>query len=606
MDPADRKKRKLSPSSASSSSSTSPKLTPFAFGFYNDTAAVSMDHGLDGEALMTAATTSNPANAAPSPTPQQPPHPHPSRQTHPRQRRITTRYAWLHLHQPNDSMTPTPSRERVRVLWEMSSSASSLKVRRRNGEILRVTARDLSPLDQSEQGRNEEDNQEFVEHLDLFFDNSRAATAHQGLPFPPQIGPDLATLIYPLTTEYFLKEVWNKKALVIQGGATRLKRFCRDLGNSHASANSTAAAPAAVKRSSSLSSSLSLPSFTPLTMDIPSLLEQAHRIVVWMKTKTKTQRPELSDNGKKSSGDSSSTGKSSTSTSSKRRKKTDVALPEMQYLDNAPASVALACHRAGHSLYFNPPPSLQHPYIHSLCLALGLLPLLPSPGGPAGPAGREGDMEIFAVRPPHHTPAHWDSQHNFTIQIRGRKQWVVSKSGLSEPLSNHHPSSSNHRAKEQDLALHIACGYPQDRLLPPHLSHGDVCGRARQAQNHPLPRSLPSFAPPSSSSSSFVLRPGAVMYLPAGWWHAVTALSDEEDGEEVEEEEGEGGEEEEEEDCLSVNMSLDPCRWRDLMTGSMGPLLWGGGAGGEDQGWRERAQVVGIEGGREGGGRRMW
>jgi len=282
------KKRKLPPSlSAAASSSTTPPhattLTPaptsFAFGFYDGAAAASKSQAHDESMAAPSTTISANAAAASSPTPHQKP-PHPSRAHHARPRRITTRYAWLHCHVPNNGMAAVPPRERVRVLWETSSSASNIKIRRLSGEVLRVTAAELSPLEEEEEEEEEEGDQESMQHLDLLFDDSRAATTtigRVGLPLPPQVGPDLASLIYPLTPEYFLKEIWNKKALVIQGGATRLRSFCRDLREGTAAATTTTAAAAAAgataaKRSSSSCSCSSFSSFSPLTLDVPSLL----------------------------------------------------------------------------------------------------------------------------------------------------------------------------------------------------------------------------------------------------------------------------------------------------------------------------------------------
>jgi hypothetical protein len=85
-----------------------------------------------------------------------------------------------------------------------------------------------------------------------------------------------------------------------------------------------------------------------LDFDLPSLLEDATKIVVWMKT----------TEGK------------------------------MQYIDT-PASIAMNCYAAGHSLYFNPSLEIQQKYLRSLSTDLNMDFGLEKDGG--------GDLEIFAV-----------------------------------------------------------------------------------------------------------------------------------------------------------------------------------------------------------------
>ncbi len=365
--------------------------------------------------------------------------------------RISSRYA--HYTPP----APGEKAERVRVLWEECSSATSLKVRRANGEVLRTSVDHLTPLPGSNNDKQEEgEDGSLLQHIDLLFDG-------QIWPLPPPIGPTLPSLIYPLSPTHFHTKIFNQKALVIQAGATRLRQLCRDLSSSSSSASS------------------------PSSLHVPTLLEHASRIVVWMKAKGEKRRGGRGGGG------------------------------EIQYLDDAPPPVALACHRAGHSLYFNPPLSVQQPYIKGLLSDLGFFP--PSSGGDRG-----GDIEVFAVRGQHTTPWHWDAQHNFTVQLRGRKKWRVGPSGVGEPMCNYHPASANEKSKEEDVAMAVLCG-------------GGGGGGGGGGERKEEGRSSTCLPSPPPSSISFILRPGAVLYVPAGWWHSVEALSGEEEEEEEEEEE---------------------------------------------------------------------
>ena len=83
----------------------------------------------------------------------------------------------------------------------------------------------------------------------------------------------------------------------------------------------------------------------------------------------------------------------------------------MQYLDVGSPDIALACYRAGYSLYFNPHPEIQKRYIKAICADLGMDFTSTIDGGIGG------DIEIFAVNGRHCSPWHFDAQQNFTVQL---------------------------------------------------------------------------------------------------------------------------------------------------------------------------------------------
>lgn len=213
-------------------------------------------------------------------------------------RRISTRHALLRRpakQDPHAASDPLAlqSEERVRVLWEASSNSSNIKVRRLNGEVVRVTSTDLSPLARAPEAHfsrpteNGEEKNRLMCHIDLLFDDVTPGGAHGNKlsPTPPQIDASLASLIYPLTPEYFLNEIWNQKALVIQAGAGRLKKMCRNLDPIGVLPSSNRR-----KRPRPLSAPASRPPslpFSTLHLRVSRLLERAHRIVVWMKTRTR-------------------------------------------------------------------------------------------------------------------------------------------------------------------------------------------------------------------------------------------------------------------------------------------------------------------------------
>lgn len=252
----------------------------------------------------------------------------------------------------------------------------------------------------------------------------------------------LESFVWPLTSREFFARVFKKRALGILGSAQRLSQLEKDF----------------------------------CEFDVPTLLKEATKIVVWMKTTTGT----------------------------------------MQYLE-APAEIALSCYLAGHSLYFNPSMETQKQFIKTLCQDLNMDFGLEKDGGFGG------DLEIFAVNGAHDTPWHFDGQENFTIQLKGTKRWSMLPSGITDPLTNYHPRTSNIEGRDANLRRHRS--YTNASLDPVN----------------------------TSEAQSLVLRPGSVLYVPSGMWHRVVA--------------GKEG-------SLSINFSVDGARWLDVFLSRIGPLLW--------------------------------
>lgn len=259
--------------------------------------------------------------------------------------------------------------------------------------------------------------------------------------------------------------------------------------------------------------------------DVPRLVQACSRVVVWMKDKR--------------------TGR-------------------MQYLESAPEQ-ALACFHAGHSLYFNPSLEVQRKYLLPLCVDLGM-----GAFGATADGGIGGDIEVFAVNGKHVSPWHWDAQDNFTIQLKGTKRWSVALSGISEPVSNLHVSSGNAPALQFDRRLHST--YHPSYLDPPADAPSLTSGvRSSAGMSGGISASDDGGASPPAGSRvvSVTLRPGSVLYTPAGIWHRVEA--------------------EEEEGSLHINFSLSGGgRWADFVLKRLGPALW------RDPLWRQRIATGSI------------
>ena len=339
----------------------------------------------------------------------------------------------------------------------------------------------------------------------------------------------LRSFLYPVTLDSFIDDYFGKKALVVHGSIQRLRYIKKDFRN----------------------------------FDIQSLLSDAMQTIVWMK----------SMDGK------------------------------MQYLDltNGSVDIAASCYNAGHSLYFNPNMGIQKKYINAIGDALGLVSeeeenleldenqprsLFSSSNGKTGGNKKSssansiidkdlsnnsripGDVEIFAVKTRHVTPWHFDGQDNFTIQARGIKKWTViplQSKGIQNPLINYHPSSSNRASCRRNFYLHQAYEKCKAKELYP-----------------------PTEEEEKKYGVSFVMKPGSILYLPAGMWHKVEAFDDdpEDDGINVGKLNEMAGSSLEElsdsliqdkmrynlpvpvkyvGDCLSINFSMHGTRWVDYI-----------------------------------------
>jgi ribosomal protein L16 Arg81 hydroxylase len=211
----------------------------------------------------------------------------------------------------------------------------------------------------------------------------------------------------------------------------------------------------------------------------------------------------------------------------------DASSGAMQYVE-ADATLGAAAWAAGHSLYFNPSAETSRKYISQLAEDLGMA--CSTSGDDSVDA--MGDVEVFAVRGRHSTPWHWDAQDNFTLQCKGMKRWRLKRGPIVDPLTNWHPKSASLDANAADARVHGACVRTSTSLIPPADGDEEVV--------------------------TVLLRPGSMLYVPAGWWHSVEAESDE--------------------GSFSINMSMAGLRYSDVLLRSLAQRLWGK----RNSGWRAR------------------
>ena len=149
-----------------------------------------------------------------------------------------------------------------------------------------------------------------------------------------------------------------------------------------------------------------------------------------------------------------------------------------------------------------------------------------------------GDIEVFAVNGKHYTPWHFDGQENFTIQLKGTKKWKISKQQVNHPVTNLHPAAANRETVNHDLKMHAT--YFSGKLSQP-TDERDRDGYILNEEER--------------ECETFLLRPGSILYAPAGMWHTV-------------ESEDEGG-------SLSINFAVTGSRWCELIINRLTSALWG-------------------------------
>eukprot|EP01039_Chlorochromonas_danica_P007203 gene7203-7969_t len=181
---------------------------------------------------------------------------------------------------------------------------------------------------------------------------------------------------------------------------------------------------------------------------------------------------------------------------------------------------------AGHSLYCRAPAQVEEALVAKALEEMRF--------GAVGSTDRfrRGEVETFFSRAGHVTEFHADFQENFTIQLAGSKEWIFRDSTATHPLRGCTPHFNDE--KERDVV--------EQQLKVLRL--GDENFSASQVQG--------------GSSSSVVLRPGDVLYHPAGLWHKVVCL----------------------EDSISINISLTGASYAEVLCSSLQQVLM------ENHAWR--------------------
>jgi hypothetical protein len=225
--------------------------------------------------------------------------------------------------------------------------------------------------------------------------------------------------------------------------------------------------------------------------------------------------------------------KSNDSTGNQNKNKPDGLIQSIEISD---CETAIALHiAAGHATYCRAPPKVEQSLVASLLRATGLGCGQYDPSGESLIAMGRGEVETFISTDGHVTNWHFDFQENFTIQLSGTKRWTLQQGTIQDPARGCTPHYAAPGAVESQLkAAHLfdrkfRFGVPEKGVT----ARGDV--------------------------RSVDVKPGDVLYFPAGMWHKVETI----------------------EPGVSINVSLMASNYAAVTCQALHQFLL------KDKGWRE-------------------
>lgn len=172
----------------------------------------------------------------------------------------------------------------------------------------------------------------------------------------------------------------------------------------------------------------------------------------------------------------------------------------IQSIEVSDADAAAALYHAGHAIYCRAPPSLEQSLVASLLADTGLGCGQYDPTGESTSVLGRGEVEVFvSTSTGHRTEWHIDFQENFTLQLSGVKRWTLQPGTIASPLRAVTP----HYRSPDSVEAQLKAAY----LANPHFEF-----------------QYPNASNATGDRQSVLVRPGDVLYFPAGMWHTVEVI----------------------------------------------------------------------------------
>jgi hypothetical protein len=161
---------------------------------------------------------------------------------------------------------------------------------------------------------------------------------------------------------------------------------------------------------------------------------------------------------------------------------------------------AMTLYEVGHATYCRAPPRVEQNLVASLLKVTGMGCGQYDPSAESTICLGRGEVETFISTPGHVTDWHFDFQENFTIQLSGSKKWTLMEGTIADPLR----ACTPHYNSPESVESQLKAAYLIDKKF--------VFGKPNPPINA------------KGTEISIVMKPGDVLYFPAGMWHAVETI----------------------------------------------------------------------------------
>jgi len=277
-------------------------------------------------------------------------------------------------------------------------------------------------------------------------------------------GSFLSRLIHPLPLSHFLSSCFRQKAVCVRSNTSTdvdaNLRRIRDINENYM-----------------------------YGLDVEQILTEtsSDSIFLWLHnnhSRNSNKRHATNPNSKTAQNDNNTT------TNTTALKSIEIPDPQTAYL----------LHKTSHhATYCRAPPELEQPLISKMLRDTGIGCGQYDPSSTSSTTMGRGEVEVFVGTEGHLTDWHYDFQENFTVQLSGSKRWTLRQGSVRYPIRGMTP----HYCTPGDII--------ENQLKAARLSDEGIRFEAKQENGF-------------GGEVEVVLRPGDVLYFPAGMWHKVETL----------------------------------------------------------------------------------
>jgi len=284
-------------------------------------------------------------------------------------------------------------------------------------------------------------------------------------------GSFLSKLIYPLPLSPFFSSCFRQKALYIRSNNptdedTSLHRRIKDIAQNYM-----------------------------FDLDVEQILSEtsSDNVFLWLRDnqcRDSNKRHSCTDNTTTRNKDDHNNKNDDSSATTKALNSIEIPDPQTAYLLHKTSN---------HATYCRAPVELEQPLISYMLRDTGIGCGQYDPSSTKITTMGRGEVEVFVGTEGHLTDWHYDFQENFTLQLSGAKKWTLRQGNIRNPIRGMTP----HYRTPQDVI--------ENQLKAARLSNPHIQFEMKQENGF-------------GHEVEVILRPGDVLYFPAGMWHKVETL----------------------------------------------------------------------------------